>query len=136
MCVTEKLEQKGVKPTANRILVYETLAKHARPLSIADIEDSILSMDKSSIFRVITLFVQYDLVHAIEDGSGSLKYEICTEELHHAIGGHVHFYCETCHQTFCFEDVTIPLVEIPDGFEANSINYMIKGVCQKCSSRK
>ena len=86
LSVTEKLQQKDVKPTANRILVYETMAKLGCPLSISDIEDNLLSIDKSSIFRVITLFVQHDVVHAIEDGSGSLKYEICHEDLLHALG--------------------------------------------------
>ncbi|MCK9156661.1 MAG: transcriptional repressor [Paludibacteraceae bacterium] len=135
LSVTEKLQQKDVKPTANRILVYETMAKLGCPLSISDIEDNLLSIDKSSIFRVITLFVQHDVVHAIEDGSGSLKYEICHEDLLHALGGHVHFYCEKCHHTFCLEGVDIPLVQIPEGFESKSVNYMIKGICPSCCKK-
>ena len=33
----------------------------------------------------------------------------------------------------CFESDRIPLVNIPEGFYPHAINYMIKGICPKCS---
>ena len=35
--------------------------------------------------------------------------------------------------TYCFESERIPLVNIPEGFYPHAINYMIKGICPKCS---
>ncbi len=75
-----KLESRKIKPTANRILVLRTLRHASHPMSIADLEDDLVTMDKSSIFRALTLFLEHDLVHSIEDGSGSLKYEVCLGE--------------------------------------------------------
>ena len=33
----------------------------------------------------------------------------------------------------CFESERVPLVNIPEGFYPHAINYMIKGICPKCS---
>lgn len=128
-----RLESRKIKPTANRILVLRTLSRASRPKSIADLEDDLVTMDKSSIFRALTLFLEHDLVHAIEDGSGSLKYEICLGEHHHSVHDqHIHFYCEVCNQTYCIEDAPVPIVDLPAGFTPHTVNYIVKGICPKC----
>lgn len=126
---------KGIKPTSNRILVMRELMKASHPVSLADLERTLgFSMDKASIFRVLELFAEKEIVHVIEDGSRSFKYELCHSGTHHTISDqHVHFYCEQCKETYCFESVSVPLVNMPEGFYPHAINYMIKGVCPKCS---
>ena len=133
--VEDILTRKEVKPTSNRILVMRELIKASHPVSLADLEISLgFSMDKASIFRVLELFAEKDIIHVIEDGSRSLKYELCHSGTHHTIADqHVHFYCERCKETYCFENVSVPLVNIPEGFSPHAINYMIKGICPKCS---
>lgn len=130
------LEGRGVKPTANRILVMREFLRATSPLCLADLEGLLgYTMDKASIFRVLDLFAEKDVVHVIEDGSRSLKYELCHNTREHSISDqHPHFYCEKCKKTYCFESAKIPLVHIPEGFKPHSINYMVKGLCPKCSS--
>lgn len=133
--VEDILTRKEVKPTSNRILVMRELIKASHPVSLADLEISLgFSMDKASIFRVLELFSEKDIIHVIEDGSRSLKYELCHSGTHHTIADqHVHFYCERCKETYCFENVSVPLVNIPEGFLPHTINYMVKGICPKYS---
>lgn len=132
----QRLEQKGIKPTSNRILVLEMLERSSHPVCLLDLENMIETMDKSSIFRVLTLFLEHDMAHAIEDGSGSLKYEVCTSNGKCTCSDrHVHFYCESCHQTFCFKTMHIPEIELPEGFTSHSANYVIKGECPKCKKK-
>lgn len=128
------LEEKGVKPTANRILVARELMRATNPVSLAELEVLLgMTMSKASIFRVLELFAAHDVVHEIEDGSRSLKYELCHGTDRHSIDDeHVHFYCERCKRTFCIEGVTAPPVDLPAGYRPHSINYMIKGVCPDC----
>lgn len=130
------LTNKGVKPTSNRILVIKELLKASRPVSLADLEAAMdFSMNKATIFRVLDTFSESDIIHVIEDGSRSLKYELCHGSGHHSISDqHVHFFCERCHKTFCFESAPVPAVDIPEGFHPHSVNYMIKGLCPHCSS--
>lgn len=132
--VEDLLSSKGVKPTANRILVMKELMKATYPVNLADLECLLdFSMDKASIFRTLELFAEKDVVHVIEDGSRSLKYELCHgDKIHSVADQHAHFYCEYCKKTYCIETSRVPIIDIPDGFLPHSINYMIKGVCPKC----
>lgn len=131
----EILERKGVRATANRIIVLDALMKEHHPVSLIQLEETIDTMDRSSIFRALTLFLENDIVHGIEDGSGSLKYEACHAAEHCSVSDmHVHFYCESCHETSCFEHTPIPPVALPSGYLIRSINYMVKGICPRCAS--
>ena len=125
-----------IKPTANRIVVARTLAAAERPMSLTELEYKILSIDKSGVFRALTLFREHHLVHVIEDGGDGVRYELCHSHDGHAEDDdqHVHFYCERCHRTFCLTDMPIPTVSLPAGYELHDINYMAKGLCPECSS--
>lgn len=128
------LEKKGVKPTSNRIIVIKALIAAAGPVSLAELDEIIGTMDRSSIFRVLTLFAANHVVHALEDGSGTLRYEMCDGEDECTIDDmHTHFYCERCHRTYCFKSIHIPAIEMPEGFTMHSINYMVKGICPRCA---
>lgn len=129
------LINKDIRPTPNRILILRELLKASRPLSLGDLETMLeFSLDKASIFRVLELFSNKDVVHVIEDGTRSLKYEICHSSAEHSISDqHIHFFCEKCNETYCLQDIKVPMVEIPLGFKPHSVNYMIKGICPKCS---
>lgn len=125
-----------IKPTANRIVVAKTLAAAERPMSLSELEYKILSIDKSGVFRALTLFREHHLVHVIEDGGDGVRYELCHSHDSHAEDDdqHVHFYCERCHRTFCLHDTPIPAVQLPHGYHLASINYMAKGLCPECAS--
>lgn len=131
-----RLESKGIRPTANRILVMKTLIGEQNPQSLSNLERKMVSMDKSSIFRTLTLFLEHDVVHAFEDGRDVLCYELCEEKGacdHH--DGHIHFYCESCQRSFCMEDIHIPSLELPEGFYPHSISFVIKGECPDCRKK-
>lgn len=131
-----RLESKGIRPTANRILVMKTLMGEQNPQSLSNLERKMVPMDKSSIFRTLTLFLEHDVVHAFEDGRGVLCYELCEEKGacdHH--DGHIHFYCESCQRSFCMEDIHIPSFELPEGFYPHSISFVIKGECPDCRKK-
>ena len=131
--IEERLEHRGVRLTAMRLLVYEELERARRPLSLRELEERMQTAERSTIFRTLSLLLEHHLIHSIEDGSGALKYEICHGHDDCTLEDqHTHFYCEHCHRTFCFHDTRIPQVELPEGFQMTSINYMIKGLCPKC----
>ncbi|MBQ6254231.1 MAG: transcriptional repressor [Bacteroidales bacterium] len=131
--IARLLEERGIRATANRILVAGALARSGRPLSLMELEDMIGSVDKSGIFRCLSVFKEKHLVHAIDDSEGT-RYELC---LSHGPDSdddtHVHFYCERCHRTFCLENLHIPPVTLPKGYDARTANYVLKGVCPYCN---
>lgn len=128
----------GIKPTSNRITVLRELINSDHPQSLPELDDRLDTLEKSSIFRVLTTLLDHHVVHAIEDGRGIVNYELCHSSEPTASDDdlHPHFYCESCHQVYCFDTQPIPPVEIPDGFTAHTTNYMVKGICPKCNHKK
>lgn len=132
---SDRLARKGIKATANRILVMEELARAGRPLSLADMERRLPTMDKSSIFRTLSLFREREAVHVFEDGRGSLCYELChcASACHHG-DNHIHFYCERCQRSFCMRQMELPRLDLPPGFAASTVSFVVKGVCAECAA--
>lgn len=131
------LSDSGIRPTTTRILIYQFITDQKDTFSLRDIEDALLSIDKSTIFRTLILFEEHHLIHSIEDGSGAMKYCQCRnhgecdeQELH------CHFYCEKCKKTYCLDNSITSNISLPKGFTMNQINYIAKGTCDKCSRKK
>lgn len=130
----EILNLAGISITPNRILVVRELVGASTPLSLLELETRLDTLDKSSISRVLTVLTGHDVVHALEDGRGVTKYEICHSANHEADDDqHVHFYCTDCRRTYCLTEIEVPRVEVPDGFHVTGVNFMLKGICPNCS---
>ncbi len=133
MTPEEILQRAGIRPSPVRELVVKKLIEARQPLSAAEIEERLDTVDRSSISRTLTMLCDNDAVHTIEDGSGSVRYELC-----HASGAneddqHVHFHCLSCGKTICLDDHPIPEIALPEGFSAHSANFVIKGHCAECN---
>lgn len=130
------LTHAGIRPTANRILVVKALLGSDSPMSLSDIETQLDTMEKSSVFRVLSLLLEHDVVHTVEDGRGITKYEICGGHDHCSPDDmHAHFYCEKCHRVYCFPGVAVPRIPVPEGFSTRTVNYMLKGTCPDCAGK-
>lgn len=130
------LANKDIKSTPNRILVLKKLYEESHPVSLLTLSNHLLTMDKSSIFRVLSLFLEHDVVHAFEDGRGVLNYELCNHSGHCLHDdGHIHFYCESCQQSYCLSNLHSPHYRLPDGFLTHSVSIVIKGICPSCKQK-
>lgn len=138
----EDLLARGIRPTALRLLIYRAMMATDRAVSLTDLEEQLVTVDKSTIFRALTLFLSHHLVHAVDDGSGALKYAVCERGCRCGEEGeaefdslHTHFYCEACHHTFCLRGLPVPAVELPPGFRPHTANYVLKGLCPACAAK-
>ena len=136
------LLQRGIKPTAMRLLVFREMEAMGCAVSLTDLETRLGTADKSTIFRTLTLFLSCHLVHCIEDGSGFTKYALCGngcrcggEEDDGFADHHTHFFCEACHRTFCLRGLPLPEVNVPQGFRLHTANYVLKGLCPECAKK-
>ena len=132
----ELMQEHGVKPTANRILILKALLQAGRPLSLTEIETALESVGKSIISRTLAAFREHHLLHALSDGSG-VRYEVChCSEAEEDSDRHVHFHCERCGRTFCFEDQPLPSVACPDGFLVEGAEFVLHGLCPECAGKR
>ncbi len=134
--IADFLSAHGIRPTAGRILIAEAMEEAGRPVSLSELEEVLPSVDKSVIFRTLTLFHENHLAHSLEDGSEGVRYELChSSSESHDDDLHPHFFCTFCHRTYCLEGFSIPEIDLPEGYKAESVNYIVKGVCPSCSEK-
>lgn len=130
----KKLLDRSIKPTAIRLLIFKTMTEFKKAFSLTDLETELETVNKSTIFRTLTLFHENLLIHTIDDGSGSMKYSICNETCMCTVGDlHVHFNCNRCQNTYCLESISIPPIQLPEKFLLESVNFVMKGICENCS---
>jgi Fur family ferric uptake transcriptional regulator len=129
-----RLEDRDIKPTSVRLLILKEMLSHKEAFSLGSLEDALDTVDKSTLSRTITLFHNKHLIHSIDDGSGSMKYSVCSSDCTCSLQDlHVHFSCLRCGNTFCMENLSIPPVQLPKGFVLESVNFVLKGLCDSCS---
>lgn len=142
MAQIQILNERGIRPTPVRMLVLRALQEADCAVSLMTLEAALETVDRSSIFRTLNLFLEHHLVHQVEDGSGQTKFALCEEHCRcgatheHCLSDfHVHFYCEKCQRTLCLHDVAVPEVILPPGFSLSSANFVLKGLCADCRER-
>lgn len=136
------LLDREIKPTAVRLLVLRALQDSQFAVSLTDLEAQLGTVDKSSIFRTLTLFQSHHLVHSVSDGIGQTKFALCPPGCHCGKNGdsdledlHIHFSCEECHRTFCLRGLSVPHVNLPEGFILKNANYVLIGLCPECAAK-
>jgi Fur family ferric uptake transcriptional regulator len=133
--IDKKLEQKNIKPTAMRELVYGVLDKNRKALSLYEIEQQFDNVDRSTIFRTLKTFQDNLLIHSVDDGSGAVKYALCDDDCTCSLDDlHYHFLCTKCGQTHCLKNMPISTVDLPKGFSFENANFVIKGTCPNCQA--
>ena len=128
------LDNAGIRVTAVRLLVWRQIRNGFHDaFSLADLEAKLPTVDRSTLFRILTLLSEAHLLHHIDDGSGSQKYCVCHLDDTRHCQGHVHLTCSQCHRTYCLTNVHIPPVPLPAGFEPEETEYVVKGICSACA---
>ena len=61
------LENRNIKPTSNRMLVLKAMLNLDWAFTLADLENELISVDKSTISRTIHLFRHQQLIHSFDD---------------------------------------------------------------------
>lgn len=117
-----------------RLLVLDFLRKQSTATSLTDIESDLIHSDRITIYRTLKTFQEKGLVHCIEDGTPAPKYALCEDDCnanhHHDL--HVHFYCHRCNRTYCLPNSSIPEIQLPQKFQPEELNLIVKGVCEQC----
>lgn len=134
--VKRLLKNHSLRLTQSRGDVISVFLDKNIAISHGDIESEVDGKyDRVTIYRTLKSFIDKGLIHKVLDDSGATRYALChdecSEEAHQH--NHIHFKCQECNETTCLEFVDIPEVNLPKGYKAKESNYLISGVCDKCS---
>lgn len=135
MTPKDLLKTHDLRSTNCREEILTLFLRTPHALSQGDIEREFSkTLDRVTIYRTLRTFVEYGVLHKVLDDQGSPKYAPCADScktnLHRH--DHIHFKCLLCEQTSCL-DIHIPGINLPPGFQANEINLLAQGICDKCT---
>ena len=124
-----------ISVTDGRKKILELFLKSEGALTHADIEKNAgESFDRVTVYRTLQTFVEKGIIHLIPTTDNSILYALCKDdcEAGHHHDNHVHFVCDKCARTICLDDVTIPQVKLPKGFEPRHAEMVVNGICDDC----
>jgi Fur family ferric uptake transcriptional regulator len=132
----QRLQSRNIQPTAMRIRILNFMVENKSATGLSDLEKKFTHADRTTLYRTLKTFLEHGLVHQINDASGTTKYALCSEKCTCSYPNdvHVHFYCSSCEQTFCFPHLGIPHYDLPENFNPSHGNFVITGRCSSCSS--
>tara|TARA_R110000765_G_scaffold9177_1_gene28968 strand:- start:2970 stop:3386 length:417 start_codon:yes stop_codon:yes gene_type:complete len=133
--IEKTLENKSVRPTAMRILIYKYLAEKDSAVALTDIENAFEKAERTTLYRTLKTFEEKGIVHQIDDGTNISKFALCEAGCNCEIDQdlHLHFHCTHCDKTVCLTEHKIPHINLPSGYIAEDVNLVIKGICDTCS---
>lgn len=133
------MREHNIRPTAVRRMIYNVVADAPGLLSALDIEIVLDTVDRSTITRTLSLFHSAGLIHLIDDGTGTSKYEVCHSHNHDNHESHSdmhpHFHCRKCGRTLCLSEQSLPTINLPEGYIGEGMNLTVSGLCRACASK-
>jgi Fur family transcriptional regulator, ferric uptake regulator len=90
--------------------------------------------DRATIFRNLRAFLKTGLLHTIALEGGEVRYQVSTPRMQSHV--HAHFHCKSCSNLYCLHAVSLDKLNLPEGFEAEDFDLVVKGFCEKCKPEK
>lgn len=133
------LAEAEIRATSIRVLVLREILQTEYAFTLADMEEKILTLDKSTLCRTLNLFLSRRILHEVDNDNGHKMYCRCICSIKQEVS-HIHFTCLSCHKIFCVrslikEDINSLQVPHPENFEVTEVNYVLKGLCPKCKNK-
>lgn len=131
----DKIREKGLRVTAQRLAVYTILSESTSPLSAEELaartEDS---FDLATAYRTLESFVEAGIARTVRLGGRSDKYELADCHHHYLI-------CRSCDRTetvhACLTPATLRNVakEQPDFATIDDHSLELYGTCRSCVNK-
>lgn len=126
----EYLSSHGIKPSLQRLMIYEHLYKNRNHPTVDNIymalSPQIPTLSKTTVYNTLKIFVSSGVATVINIGENEARYDADTSI-------HGHFKCKECGGLF---DVMLSNKELEykglDGFQVDEFHISLKGYCKVC----
>ena len=135
--IADTIRMSGHRATPQRVAIYEALWKAGSHPSVSDIHEYAIKTDPSislaTVYKTLQLFSEIGLVREMSSRDGSTRYDPDTEF-------HINLVCTKCGKVEDFDcisiDKIVPNLEDQAGFQAQSYNFEVRGLCSSCKSSR
>ena len=132
--VKDILKQHKLRITNCRLDVMQLFLQKQSALSQGDLERQFSTYDRVTLYRTLHSFLESGILHKIPNASGTATYglchDTCTPKDHNH--NHIHFKCNNCGTIECLEELEVPGVNVPRGYQIENVNLIVDGQCAKC----
>lgn len=128
--VGEYLKKHGVKPSFQRIKIFEYLFQYNNHPTVETIfkklAGTIPTLSKTTVYNTLKLFIDKNIAKIVNIEDNETRYDADTSV-------HGHFKCKKCDEIYDFY-VDLNKVNIQDleNFNINEYHIYLKGICNKC----
>lgn len=128
------LRSASLKVTPPRVSVLSYLIEEGRPLSHTEIQEKMPEMDRVTLYRTLSAFVDADIAHQVQGLDGMWRF--CAHERKQGVcpGNHPHFLCARCGTMVCLLDQEMPRVDVPAGCGVTGKQLVVYGTCSACNT--
>jgi Fur family ferric uptake transcriptional regulator len=133
----ETLQRSGFRDGAARRRVVDALARHRCCATAQEIADELRDGEKvgiASVYRALEVLDRLGLVHRLDVGDGTARYEAAHPGGHH----HHHMVCSSCGAVAQFEDPdlehAIHRISERLDFAIDQHDVVLRGTCPTCRS--
>jgi len=133
MNIGELLRLHGLKNTPHRNHILNELIGHNNALTESEIKGAFSEpFDRVTFYRSTKALEKKGLIHRIVLSDATVKYAFNSEAITPKF--HPHFHCKECDNVTCIDsDIVAKTSTLPSGYEVQSAQVLIEGVCPECS---
>lgn len=135
MNLSEELKKHGLRKTSFRLELLALFQEITSSLSAEEVKNRIAGKtDKVTVYRALDAFEKSGLIHRVPGKGNVTRYALCQTECgsDNHLHNHAHLICNVCTDTFCIEDVEMPVIKETNGFNIQSSKLILEGECPDC----
>ncbi len=128
--VGDYLKSNGIRPSYQRIKIFEYLIKHKNHPTVDMIYkalvDEIPTLSKTTVYNTLNLFIEKQIAVVIVIEENETRYDA-------AMGLHGHFKCNKCGKIYDV-DIEVNDLKFEDlaNVQINEHHLYFKGICEDC----
>lgn len=132
--IGEYLKKYGIKPSYQRMKIYEYLVKYKNHPTVDTIYQSlgreIVTLSKTTVYNTLSLFTKKNVVKEFNINENESRYDANTSL-------HGHFKCEKCNKVcdFALKKSAMNVQKLKN-FQIMDMQILFKGKCEKCIIKK
>lgn len=128
------LKGNGIKPSYQRIKIYEFLLKNRIHPTVDTIYKALIkeipTLSKTTVYNTLNLFLNKNIINILVIEENETRYDA-------NLTLHGHFKCEECGEIY---DLNLNIkefnIESLEGFEVKEEHLYFKGICKNCTQNK
>ncbi|WIF95903.1 Fur family transcriptional regulator [Caminicella sporogenes] len=128
--VSDYLKKHGIKPSLQRIKIFEYLINNKNHPTVDTIYKELLkeipTLSKTTVYNTLNLFIEKNIVAVITIEENETRYDA-------DVSFHGHFKCERCGKVYDFYvDISNLKDDMLKDFQIKEKHIYYKGVCKYC----